>query len=472
MKDTTLTITDSNLVFLSEGADERLQIDHEGITKYGIRLVDTAIVNRGSCTCNAASASDMALLQQLQKENSNTTAWVNLLEKNTKELKQHLQQDKDSQFEVFYGPSGTDLLYHTFLIALSLAPKRKILNIVTCIEELGSGTKMAAVGKLYAHQNQFGQAITIGSDLFNTKQLKTVFLDARSPNGEILNHKEAIVSLVEQHTNDTIIINLVYGSKSGIEDNLNWIDQIIHPNIIWNVDLCQFRHSRKIIHRLLQKGCLVMLTGSKFYQSPPFCGAMLVPTKIYSQILAADDLGVHQWGKVFSAYDLPLELRSKISLPDYINRSGIARWKIALKNIYQYDQLPTLAIADRAKSWRRVVTQLLEQKEIFELMPFQENSNQTIISFRVQLQGKFLDYDALKKLHRSIVLDDYSNTHSFKRIFIGQPVRYGKKSFLRLAIGSNNIRKFVLDQEEAFDIDRQIIQIIESKLLASYENNA
>jgi hypothetical protein len=212
-----------------------------------------------------------------------------------------------------------------------------------------------------------------------------------------------------------------------------------------------------------------MLTGSKFYQAPPFCGAMLVPQSIYQKMLLGSDKLKHlQWGDLFSNYDLPLALRSKIDLPNLLNHASIARWKIALRNLSLYDQLSTERTKIKIEAWHNSITKYLANNQHFELMPFQEKSNQTIISFRVCIGNIFLDYDELKILHSSIVLDDYEATHSFQRIFIGQPVRYGKKSFLRLAIGANNIRKFILEQEEDFEIDYQIIQIIESKLVSLY----
>ena len=49
-----------------------------------------------------------------------------------------------------------------------------------------------------------------------------------------------------------------------------------------------------------------------------------------------------------------------------------------------------------------------------------------------------------------------------KRVFFGQPVAYGGKSFIRIAIGSNSIRKFLEVGEIDLNNDYRLIEILES----------
>jgi hypothetical protein len=43
------------------------------------------------------------------------------------------------------------------------------------------------------------------------------------------------------------------------------------------VDACQFRLEKSNLHRYLTHGFCVLITGSKFFTGPPFCGALLIP---------------------------------------------------------------------------------------------------------------------------------------------------------------------------------------------------
>jgi len=52
---------------------------------------------------------------------------------------------------VWLMPSGSDAEYIPLLIAKYLNPGKDVVSIVTCNEEVGSGTLDAAGGKLFSH---------------------------------------------------------------------------------------------------------------------------------------------------------------------------------------------------------------------------------------------------------------------------------------------------------------------------------
>ena len=70
----------------------------------------------------------------------------------------------------------------------------------------------------------------------------------------------------------------------------------------------------------------------------------------------------------------------------------------------------------------------------------------------------------MRKLFFSIVERNHKGLPK-DRIFIGQPVAYGKKSFLRLAIGANNIVEMNERGAAEFEIDKRIIAIVKEKLI-------
>lgn len=452
---------------LSRGADERIFLNKEGLTKYGTPLVRDNYVNRGSCTCSAARNNDIELINNLLTANQTKDDWIEYKDLLEKELKHELGCNDSHNFELFFAPSGTDLVYYPLIFSQLLHPEVKVNSLVTCVEELGSGTRNASQGRFYASYNQFGKEIKKGEPISPCQQIQSIFLNARSENGEIYNNAESVRKIIDEHPEERIIVYLVYGSKSGIEDDLKLIDKIQADNLQWVVDMCQFRHSRDILHKLISKGAMVMITGSKFYESAPFSGAMLVPKSVCTRLERVEDWGsAKDYQNIFSKYDLPSFLSRRAPFTDKVNVAGLLRWACALSSIKDFKVLNEVRVEDKITNWRDAIFSLLNASNSFELMPHQELTNKSIVSFRVLKEGVYLNTAQLKELYFSIVKGDYSNAYPFDHITIGQPVSYGAKAFLRLAIGAKSIKQLVEEDEQNFTTDKKIIEIIENKLAA------
>lgn len=465
---------DEDLVqLLSQGADERIFTNEKGLTKYGVPLVNDKIINRGSCTCTVVTGAHFELMKEMYRSCKTEEDWITQNDQIFDQIKSLINKEDQDKFELCLAPSGTDLVYIPLIISKLINPNKKILNITTCIEELGSGTQLAAKGNYYADHNQFGEKVIKGQSILADNDIESYFYRARSETGDILNNQDEIIELVKRHPDHTIIINLVYGSKSGIEDNLELIDKIKEDNVFWNTDLCQFRHSKAVIGNLIQKKSTVMITGSKFYQSPPFCAAVLIPKEIFRRMAEnAKPEIIEEFSSVFSSYDFPPVLRKQIGLREKINPARVLRWRYALEEISKFNSIPRALVQEKIDAWRNAVFHYLKEQEVFELMPFQENTNKTIISFRVKYKGAYLDEQALKKLHYLTATKNYDNLGEGRSmVFIGQAVSYfNDKSFLRVAIGSMNIRNFVENDEVNFELDKKIIDILSMNLKTHYED--
>ncbi|WP_139058849.1 hypothetical protein [Thiorhodococcus drewsii] len=450
---------------LSQGADERIFLNNEGLTKYGTPLVRNSYLNRGSCTCSAARDGDVVLINNLLRSHKDSTDWIKLRRSLENELKIELGWDERHDFDLFFAPSGTDLVYYPLIFSQLLFPEKMIQNLITCIEEIGSGARLSSLGRFYANYNQFGESVAKGSDIIPDQKIQAHFFKARSEFGNIHNHADSIRKIVHEHPEDSIIINLVYGSKSGIEDDLGMIDEINENNVQWVVDICQFRHSREIFHDLISKGAMVMITGSKFYESSPFSGAMLVPKEISRKLLqVADFNSISGYSCIFSMYDVPQSLMKKVPFADRVNRSALLRWACALSSMRAFNQLDKIEVEEKTIHWRNKVLGLLEASDAMELMPHQELADNSIVSFRVFKDNQYLNQEELCSLYFSIIRGGYGNECEFDYVTIGQPVNYGEKAFLRLAIGAKTIRQFVVQDEAEFATDEKIISILEQKI--------
>jgi len=207
-----------------------------------------------------------------------------------------------------------------------------------------------------------------------------------------------------------------------------------------------------------------MITGSKFYQAPPFCGALLVHKDLMKELEKGDYSVVPTFKDLLSAYDFPESLREKTGLPYRQNIGLHLRWACFLNERRQFQEIPEGEVNEVIDRWSESVRTELEKHEEFDLMPDQFRTNKTIISFRIRKDGAYLNNEELSKLFKSIVSGSYADKYPFDKVFMGQPVVYGDRAFLRLAIGSMNIRKFHQMNEQVFEDDHSLIQIIRDKI--------
>ncbi len=449
------------LKILSTGCDERIFLREEtNANKYHLNPLNYKnLLNRGSCTCGTLTpfGHEVALeFLEAQPEKN----FEEILKNQTKRLRLLLNDDQ-SDFHVYYGPSGSDMMYLPIIFQAMLNPEKPIVNIVTCPEELGSGSKAAAEGLYYSDWNQYGEKIPNKHNISNKLDLKVHFLAAREESGSISDRRQDIRDIIAQYPGSPIIGNLVFGSKSGIKDDLDIIDEF-REGVIWVVDMCQFRTDRTLINQLINKNVMLMVTGSKFYQAPPFCGALLVPKIWTEQLIGLDAEIVKDFDTLFSAYDfVPALSNVRKHLPKFKNIGLRMRWEVAIREMEAYLAIPQQETNDFIRRWNQVVIGRLALSDYFKLMPNIELTNDSIISFMVFSNGKALNNEELKRLFDYLVLSEHEGLEGYNRIFLGQPVQYGDSSFIRLAIGSYSVRKQLAKKRFNPKNDLRIIEIIE-----------
>ena len=443
------------------GGDDRLDLLDNGMNKYNVNPCQyETTFSRASCTCSPFSPDGYAAAYELyQRLDENSFDQVR--EHQTDRVKSLLNYDNKDRFDVFYAPSGSDLCYYCLLFSKLIHPDRDINNVITCPEELGSGSIAAHHGKFFGKRNQFGEEVPKGMPLDESLVVESAQFSARSAEGAIINHCDAIVDEIHgRYLSHSICANLVIGSKSGIENNTSIVSRA-PEDVLWTVDLCQFRASRVLLNGLLGMNCCTMLTGSKFYQSPPFCAMMLVPKTITDRFDDKAAPVAASFKQIFSAYDIPKEF-SKIrqQLSPFMNFGLMLRWEAALVEMEKLAKIDSYLINETIRKWNKFVVDRIGANSCFEIMPGQEQTNKTIISFRVRTDdGKFLTHEELTTLYRSICQKPVAQIDGFDRVLFGQPVKYGDKSFIRIALGNHELCRFI-NGEDNFDNDGKLIDII------------
>ncbi len=454
----------SQLIF--QGGDERLDILETGKNKYHVNPIKhRGLFNRGSCTCSTLNHQTEKIFEDLELYDNNQSV-LEIRKKQEQRIKKLLNYEGKDEFSLVFAPSGSDLAYLPILFTKILHPKKDILLILTCPEELGSGSQMAYLGKYYANKNQFGEKLEKGDEVNVRYDVNLARFKARNDKGQIIKHSDEISEILEKDKSKAKIGALVIGSKSGIEDDISLIPKL-DKDVMWVVDLCQFRNSKRLVNHLLGMGCMVMITGSKFYMAPPFCGVMLVPKTLSKKINESEinNKDIEGFDKIFSYYDFSDDFSNlRKNLKKEINKGLTLRWEIALNEMERFNNIPRGNSLQIINEWNNVVRQAIEKSVSFELMPHQEKTNQSIISFRVKSRfGTYLGYDDLKEFYQVMVSDEYQ-IGEFNKIFFGQPVKYSCGAFIRVAIGANNIYNLLqLEKEERFNNDKLFMGILDEK---------
>lgn len=452
---------------ITSGGDERNILLENGLNRYHVNPIeDRFAFNRGSCTCNILNPDVLPKVYELyQNVNSGVVRFPDARSSQVERLKKLMENTEgDTDFEIFFAPSGSDLCYYPILFGALLHPEKPIMSIVTCSEELGTGSVLSNRAMFHAEQTQVLSSVKKGSSLNTDIQIEYVPFSARDENGNILDHKDTIREIIlKNHQEYNIIANFVIGSKSGIEDNLDIIEEMNDFNVMWVVDLCQLRVTPKLAKSLLNLNCFLMVTGSKFFQGPPFSGALLSPISYVKALMnKSGSLGFEQ---IFTMYDFPEQLNLRKSFPDFQNLGLLLRWEAAILEMENLALLEEKRINYVVTKWNRVVTDRIENSLYLELLQDYSKTNISIVSFKVKgTDGEFFTADQLKKLHKTLTLEPHQFPSGATKAIIGQTVERGKDSFLRLALGSFNVRHLLMNDMDMSDdlyvIDRleEIIQ--------------
>lgn len=129
-----------------------------------------------------------------------------------------------------------------------------------------------------------------------------------------------------------------------------------------------------------------------------------------------------------------------------------------------YAAIPAQDSTDIIKNWHSFIIERLTASPFFAIMPDMQKTNLCIISFKCLCHGNELDGTALTKLFEYLVTRQYHYHHQKVQLFIGQPVSYGKKSFLRLAIGSDFVQKQYHRIQTDYAVDCFIIDKLEQAI--------
>ena len=239
------------------------------------------------------------------------------------------------------------------------------------------------------------------------------------------------------------------------------------------VDACQGRFTNAELAAFLADGAVVLVTGSKFYQGPPFSGALLIPPAL-TAALAATTNGEGapaaarlppMFGEYFCAADMPAELGAwRAQLPQQPNAGSAARWLGALAEMEAYHAAGTAASrAEAAERWTEDVVSLVGAAQDGAAEVFEANGSIVNVAVRRGgAGGDLLRVPELKLLHRWLTLDLSEALAGAEGastpVFIGQPVEIADAfGIVRIALGAPDVRALLDCREEVMAVDEAVI---------------
>lgn len=198
-----------------------------------------------------------------------------------------------SAAEVMFAASGTDLEY----LGLAMAKGKAAGGIRTILlgaDEVGSGCIYSARGQFFASETARGVTVekgaAIGGRLPGTVEM--VSIPVRDAAGRAVSAAD-MASAIDKRVSEAkaagqfTLVHVVHGSKTGLVlpafDGVDALRAAHGDAVGFIVDACQARITSAAVSAYLDRGCAVMLTGSKFMGGPPFNGFAIVPKAVLAQ---------------------------------------------------------------------------------------------------------------------------------------------------------------------------------------------
>lgn len=420
-------------LLLTEGGDPRLALSPiDNLNSYGCRPSPRPEAITFSST-TASSISERAYIRAAQARLSLMEAsatgpeekiFDDSVEEMRRDLKKYLALEKENPGIVF-SPSGTDGQLHALFIVREILGAH-VTSIVVASNETGSGTVFTAKGQHFNTYTAQGVAVRKGEAVAAMAEgTSCVDIPLRDKNGATRSLEEMDRTVIESieaalARGDKVLLQTMDSSKLGWrcpslkcqrEVSARWPEAV---QIV--VDACQMRLSRARIKDHLTRGHIVLLTGSKFFTAPPFCGAVMVPEKISKNLATVSRVppGLCDYS---NRSDWPREwggIRS--CLAPRLNFGQWLRWEAAIEEIRSYFSIPQTERLASLQKFAAVVTDCITSSPSLKLLPAQnrdpsddvddgEMATRTIFPFFINRAGKSLSPEACKKLYQALNQD-------------------------------------------------------------------
>jgi len=471
---------------LTLGGDDRSLIKEDvGTNKYHIKPVpvDPAHVFRGSCTGNPPTRRGYDAAARLFSQLSGSggqelnSAVHEVFEDQRARLAELLHLPAGA--EIVLCPSGSDAEYVPIAIARALKGKDvPIVNGVTQLREIGAGSAPASTGRYFStHVPLLGRLSDDAAELRGFRNVTGSLISARETNGDVVDASLEMDKFAEAAFNDGAypIVHGVFGGKTGLRDNKMPGSMESGDKSLGVVDACQGRFSNEELHRWLDRDSLVLFTASKFFQAPPFCGAVIVPPAIAAKLRNAPAPEMFcngGLGGFLTGSELPPcldswseEIRAQTDGEVRSNVGLALRWEAGLAGMEALASVSDDARTEAVDCWAGKVSSMVNEASNLDAWCVERS----IVSIRVKKgEDGWLSMSELRDLYRWMSMDvsdlvptatSEERTALSKPAYIGQPVDVSDShAIVRIALGVDSLVSYLDDKSSTLEEDRAVVQ--------------
>ncbi|MBN2406513.1 MAG: DUF89 family protein [Elusimicrobia bacterium] len=464
-------------VLASQGGDSRLVYNRQtGKNKYGATITPRkGLISFASTTSSSASGQTYMLAElarrellaaALEGELELKSSIENIIGRTRKTIEESLGLEGLDGLEILLTPSGTDVesLSTYFAIQMTGLP---VTNIITAHGEVGSGSLLASILKHYDKVTPSGAKVTQGDPIEGCEGFdvthETVMLrqDDTGEERTDADVKKEIEDKVRAAAENgrAVVLHVVVNSKTGLRAPDTKFARSLtgkYSNVLVVVDAAQMRfEDESLIKEYLEAGFIVNITGSKFYGGLPFSGGMLIPKAVADKLRAPDMAVPAGFGDYFSAAGITdgmPGLKKGVSQED--NLGMLIRWVTAAPLMSDYSGVkkgPRSRTRDRLVKRMTAIVGAYDGVRIARSGAPRGETN-TIITFRVEIEGKYLGKIGLTLMHELLNKDISSMLPADAdadeaavagtECYIGQPVGLNKDGSvvaLRMGLSSEQV---------------------------------
>lgn len=457
---------------LVSGGDSRLALDpRDRVNAYGCAASpEPEIWNFASSTASTISqaAYDRAALarEQLMHKclfDEVEVAFDARCEDMRDELRGHLQLSP--RVDVVFSPSGTDSQLHALFLARTMLGARPV-TIVVGADQTGSGTIHTSRGHHFSAMTASGFAVRKDGAVAGLAgaSLAVPLLETAPGIAMRADADDAVLHAVEATIAQgaPVLLQIMDSSKLGWRaPSAACLDEIARRwprKVQIVVDACQARLGRRRLRSYLDRGFMVLITGSKFFGGPAFSGALLVPKGLSRSLDQVEGIvpGILDYA---GRCDWPMAwttLRSRFERRP--NFGQWLRWEAALAEIGSYYAVPGAFRAQMLAELAAGIGGMIASSPSLRSAPIAANmadaddeelAQATIFPFTLLRDGKPVKIAETGDVQRALARDmneaisgnAADRQTAALRCLIGQPVRLERQgetpqALLRLCVGA------------------------------------
>jgi hypothetical protein len=441
---------------LASGGDDRLALDaRTGLNKYGCApwpLPD--VISFGSCTASSLSEGAFLAAETARRAliaaslaTSPATALATASEAISVALLRHFGVEDLAQ--AVLAASGTDAALVVTGLLTAERPGDAITSILMSPSETGSGVPNAVQGRHFASCAPSGSLVGKGQPidgLATGPSLVTIALrdldGMPRPQADIVADCDAAIR--RGIDSGRAILHAMDGSKTGLtapdRTSCQRLAEAYGDRLDIVIDACQARIEPALVQWYLRHGFPVLITGSKFFGAPGFCGAVLFPRARLERIARAGRLpaGLAAYARLQGGF-------GSRRCPGLV-----LRWSASLHEMAAFGALPPETVRRKLDDLGGAIMLALAQDDRFRLMPAPRptgmgwSDRRSVFTFMVRGQEGWMDPGALRGIYRALDQDVSGamplafRELAVQRCQIGQPVELGcpRLGGLRLAISA------------------------------------